>query len=247
MSLQVFSLPARPSGLSNCLDASLLTCPPEDEGSLVVLFSGNRAAFCRPGDDAWVVQRCKTEGYDDEELSFREVLVCNGVFYCMVKRGMFDFVVMEINSDGSGTKLSFRFPGLLEHPDIYYPPSPRVMILMAEGCGEVYKFELYLDVFNEKRVVGGVTWRLDFARMAWVKVKSLKGHVFFSCSCYSVSCHGESYSGGLYFFLPGDNTLYFYRAEDATVTAMLPCSNLKTSWLDPFWILPCYPRFVLLA
>lgn len=25
---------------------------------------------------------------------------------------------------------------------------------------------------------------------------------------------------------------------------MLPCANLKSSWLTPFWVLPCYPRLL---
>jgi len=33
-------------------------------------------------------------------------------------------------------------------------------------------------------------------------------------------------------FLPRDKTLYFYRVEDATVNAMLPCPKLKTPWLS---------------
>ena len=107
MSFQALSLPPRPSEVRQYIDGSVLTCPPEDEGSLVVLFSRNRAAFCRPRDDAWVVQTCEVEGYG-EELCFCEVIVCNGVLYGRIQGPVYDMIVIEINSDGSSARLSFR-------------------------------------------------------------------------------------------------------------------------------------------
>ena len=117
---------------------------------------------------------------------------------------------------------------------------------LVESCGEVYAIHLWLDL-NCRRVLEGQVWRLDLDPMSWVEVKTLKDCVFFSCNKYCISCPCatlELDSGGLYFFLPRNKTLYFYRVEDATVTAMLPCPKLKTPWLRPFWVLPCYPRFV---
>lgn len=147
-SFRVLSLPPLPNELDEDTCASVLTCPPEEEGSFILLFSRERAAVCGPGDPASVVQTPRIEGWDDL-LHFADVTVSlNGVLYgCAMCNNT---VMNEINSDGSNTGLHFRSPGRVVI-ESHYRFSPRVV---TKCCGEVYLIELSPQIGYGKRVVG---------------------------------------------------------------------------------------------
>ncbi|KAJ8437458.1 hypothetical protein Cgig2_031979 [Carnegiea gigantea] len=143
-SFRALSLPLLPNELDEDICASVLTCPPEEEGSFILLFSRERAAVCGPGDPASVVRTPRMEGWD-EHLHFAEVTVCNGVLYgWSYGFAMSNSTVMtEINSDGSNTGLYFRF-------------SPRIV---TKCCGEVYLIELSPQIGGILERKAGTKWK----------------------------------------------------------------------------------------
>ncbi|XP_058078795.1 uncharacterized protein LOC131227105 isoform X1 [Magnolia sinica] len=228
VSLQKIQLPCLSESYS--FNLCVLSSPPTDPDCVIlcIVFSTDFFIYCHPGDDKWIKLKYRIP---KKEASFRQLVSCNGKLYTY---GFGKLGIIDVNADHPVTWLE----------ELKEPEWPRLVVgtrdTLVESHGDIFLVRQGVLPLVP-RVPRVEVCKMDFDRMAWVKVDTLGDRVLFLGRDYSISCSASD-SGlkrdCIYFMKPGDTNLYVFHLDRGTISAKVPCPNVRSPWFEPFWVMP---------
>ena len=108
---------------------------------------------------------------------------------------------------------------------------------LVESAGEIHYILIAFGGIRFKEVIEVKVFKLDFCRMVWGRVATLKGHAIFLNESNGFSCPATGKGvecDCIYFTLEEDKGLYSFNVKDGHLSVTLPCPNLPTPWSSPF-------------
>ncbi|KAK9689177.1 hypothetical protein RND81_09G041100 [Saponaria officinalis] len=235
---------------------------PELTCVLVLFFKGGLMFSCRPTMSCncnWVKQTLELYGIS-ADIIMADVI--EGVIYAYACTQEADrdgrcnhFVRMDVVpqncSDDSNYSITLE-PMTLEFPNlkINFPDDHRYREYMVECYGVLYYMYIWIwvDVFDDDPkymdIVKVMVWKLDFSKMEWIKIDSLKNRALLvdTRSCTWCPAPAPSIDENCIYILE-ESRLYSYNLQDDSYTVLFypsfsPDPTFVQFFDPPVWFMP---------
>ncbi|GLT42955.1 hypothetical protein SLA2020_169320 [Shorea laevis] len=246
LTLESICLPGLPLKSTQEISFCILSSPPGDFDSMLILFETKAPSFiwCSIGIGIgykrWKRQDIKAKSWKMKNYyCLFAPVICNGTLYCCLQshhRGSFRLVKIKLSMPNYRLPL-ILFDEFIPVPEGYFKATI-ACAYMLESCGELFVVYLIKGRLCAQVVISVEVFKLDFLAMVWNKVESIKNRAFFVSKISSFSCPATSEVKGnhVYFTLYGDKSLYSFNMDDKTVSVSLACPNLPISGSSTIWI-----------